>query len=272
MSFTSKNIIQTLIFTLSISISAYAIADTKENLKNAYPKFIQSVSDEEIIWCDGTRMPMHDGQTNKSKQEKLANPTLYDQINSTPYIEGVPNDTNLFTPTGDPGRIRYTPFFQKMYGTTEAEVQTNLVTIYWMPAYFSNQYPLLVTTVNDVDQKLMSISAELEVLVSIHPEYLTYLSEPGGTFKWRVIANTTRLSLHSFGMTIDINSAHSDYWQWDLIKEGRTPNEDQPLIYRNQIPWEIVSIFEKYGFIWGGKWQHYDTMHFEYRPELISKS
>jgi hypothetical protein len=28
-------------------------------------------------------------------------------------------------------------------------------------------------------------------------------------------------------------------------------------------------IFEKHGFIWGGKWYHYDTMHFEYRPELL---
>ena len=32
---------------------------------------------------------------------------------------------------------------------------------------------------------------------------------------------------------------------------------------------EVVEIFEKYGFIWGGKWYHYDTMHFEYRPELL---
>ena len=23
------------------------------------------------------------------------------------------------------------------------------------------------------------------------------------------------------------------------------------------------------GAIWGGRWFHYDTMHFEYRPELI---
>ena len=28
-------------------------------------------------------------------------------------------------------------------------------------------------------------------------------------------------------------------------------------------------IFERHGFIWGGKWHHYDTMHFEYRPELL---
>lgn len=26
---------------------------------------------------------------------------------------------------------------------------------------------------------------------------------------------------------------------------------------------------EKHGFIWGGCWYHYDTMHFEYRPELL---
>jgi hypothetical protein len=34
------------------------------------------------------------------------------------------------------------------------------------------------------------------------------------------------------------------------------------------VPFEIVLIFERHGFIWGGKWYHYDTMHFEYRPEL----
>ncbi|WP_265937085.1 M15 family metallopeptidase [Aliarcobacter butzleri] len=28
-------------------------------------------------------------------------------------------------------------------------------------------------------------------------------------------------------------------------------------------------MFEKYGFIWGGRWYHFDTMHFEYRPELL---
>jgi hypothetical protein len=37
----------------------------------------------------------------------------------------------------------------------------------------------------------------------------------------------------------------------------------------NRIPLEIVAIFERHGFIWGGKWSHYDTMHFEYRPELL---
>ena len=39
--------------------------------------------------------------------------------------------------------------------------------------------------------------------------------------------------------------------------------------YTNRIPIEIAEVFEKYGFIWGGKWYHFDTMHFEYRPELL---
>ena len=27
---------------------------------------------------------------------------------------------------------------------------------------------------------------------------------------------------------------------------------------------------ERHGFIWGGKWYHYDTLHFEYRPGLLA--
>jgi hypothetical protein len=33
--------------------------------------------------------------------------------------------------------------------------------------------------------------------------------------------------------------------------------------YRSRLPFDIVQIFEKHGFIWGGKWEHFDTMHFE---------
>ncbi len=185
---------------------------------------------------------------------------------------GIPKDVINFKPQGDPGRIRYEPFFKKMYGKTEAEVASKCVTIYWMPLYFGQKYPLQVSTVNGVNEKLIQISNQLEMLVAAHPEYLPFLDFPGGTFLWRYIANTKRLSPHSFGMTIDINFAMTNYWQWDLEKLGQPISEDQPLIYKNDIPWEIVPIFEQHGFIWGGKWYHYDSMHFEYRPELLNLS
>ena len=55
------------------------------------------------------------------------------------------------------------------------------------------------------------------------------------------------------------------------IKASNQPKfkAGKALVYHNQIPMDIVRIFEKHGFIWGGKWYHYDTMHFEYRPELL---
>jgi hypothetical protein len=36
------------------------------------------------------------------------------------------------------------------------------------------------------------------------------------------------------------------------------------------VPGAIGEIFERHGFIWGAKWFHVDSMHFEYRPELIA--
>jgi hypothetical protein len=41
-----------------------------------------------------------------------------------------------------------------------------------------------------------------------------------------------------------------------------------PLERRWQPPEKVIRAFEYEGFIWGGKWIFFDTMHFEYRPEL----
>lgn len=238
-------------------------------LLRAYPDYIISVTKNSVIWFDGTRMPLYDGRRNKTAQEKLDHPALFDQIHHMVYEPGKPKNHEAFSPADDPGRIRYEAFFRKMYGNTPEEVTSKLVTIYWMPKIFGTFYPLKVTSVNRVNQKFIKISHELENLVFEHPEYLPFLKNPGGTYLWRKIANTDRPSNHSYGMTIDINSDSANYWQWDLKKAHLPLCEQTSLAYKNSIPWEIVTIFEKHGFIWGGKWYHYDTMHFEYRPELF---
>ena len=116
---------------------------------------------------------------------------------------------------------------------------------------------IMVTRINGVDKKLTAISNEFDDLPK---EMKKYVASLGGTFKWRYIKGTHRLSAHSFGIAIDINTQYSDYWRWN-----------KNLKYKNRIPKKIVEIFEKHGFIWGGKWYHYDTMYFEYRPELLVK-
>jgi hypothetical protein len=79
-----------------------------------------------------------------------------------------------------------------------------------------------------------------------------------GTFNCRTVKDTGNRSMHAWGAAIDLNTRFSDYWLWS-----------PKATYRNRIPVEIVEIFERHGFIWGSKWGHFDTMHFEFRPELL---
>ena len=87
---------------------------------------------------------------------------------------------------------------------------------------------------------------------------MKYLKHVDGTYYYRKVAGTNRLSAHSYGVAIDLDTKYSRYWQWDKSHK-----------FHNEFPKEIIDIFEKYGFVWGGRWYHYDTMHFEYRPELF---
>lgn len=312
MNLTYKTIVQFLVGVVLYFFSPIilAIKEPSNIYLKAYPTQLSAIEDNQLVWKDGARMPIklenssnkalypisaHDLLNNDKFQYAIDHPDLYLQI-LLPYprsplqpaisnssIASTPTTSTLSTPSvnQDPGRIRYLPFFQKMYGATEEEVKSHLVQIDWMPGIFKDteSIKILVTSVNNIDKIFIKLSDDMEKLVRSKPEYKKYLKNPGGTFSWRLIAGTTRQSSHSFGMTIDINTEFSNYWLWDYKKEHGIPldteiNEnDIPLKdvpkYTNQIPWEIVEIFEKHHFIWGGKWYHYDTMHFEYRPELF---
>jgi hypothetical protein len=219
-----------------------------QKLLKAYPDFLDSADENTLYWKDGTSMIYDDGIQNKTHDEKLDNADLEDQM-SQQYVKGAdwgePPAENF-----EPGRIRCEPFFKKMYGNSSSEVQRNLLSVRW-----ADGTTVDFTAVNGASERLKEVAADLQQL---GPEFQKYLKNIGGTFNWRNIAGTNRLSNHSFGSAIDINTKFSNYWKW----QG-------DMTYRNQIPIEIVEIFEKHGFIWGGKWYHYDTMHFEYRPELL---
>ena len=116
-----------------------------------------------------------------------------------------------------------------------------------------------ITSVNGVDRRLSEISRELDEL---SPQDKRYLYPPAGACVRRPVADTDQPSMHAWGAAIDINPAFSDYWLWHRAV-GDGPADV------NRIPLEIVAIFERHGFIWGGRWAHFDTMHFEYRPELL---
>ena len=252
--------------TVCFSVSSIDRLQALQKLKDSYPDCIQEIFEDYMVWVDGQIMEIGNSDISKSNLDKINEPSFADQLEQEVYILGESENA----PENDSGRIRFEPFFRKMYGNSPAEVEVNLVYVSWMPNVLGeNARRLRVTRVHSIHEKIQKISEELEELVFQYPEYIKFVDQPGGTYCWRMIAGTHRLSNHSFGMTIDINVEHSHYWQWDLKKEGRAVCEEAELMYRNAIPWEIIAIFEKHGFIWGGKWYHYDTMHFEYRPELL---
>ena len=228
------------------SLQAYGSC---RDLVRAYPDHLKGCKENRLIWKDGETMLYDDGRQNKSFDQLLNRPDLEDMFHYR-YDRNFNGGLRKARQKNyDPGRIRYEPFFRKMYGNTASQVQRHLTTIDW----FGQK--VRVTKINGVASQLLAVERELKR----YPELRKYLVPIGGTFNWRHIAGTRRLSVHSFGAAIDINTKYSAYWRWS--KSGRRP--------LNRIPRKIVETFEKHGFIWGGKWYHYDTMHFEYRPEIL---
>ncbi|MCA0319913.1 MAG: M15 family metallopeptidase [Proteobacteria bacterium] len=220
----------------------------------AYPYHLARIDGDALVWTDGTRMPVGADRPARPFDAMLKDATIADQLRQD-YSPGRPDGR----PPRDhsPGRLRHTALFVKMYGDCRrggAAGRHRSVT--WMPRTRPQDLP--VTTVNDVAGRLDRV---IEGLESLPDRFRAYLVPSAGTFNCRAVADTGLLSMHAFAAAIDINVQHSDYWAWARSR-GDIP-------YRNRIPYEIAEVFEAEKFIWGGKWYHYDTMHFEYRPELF---
>lgn len=220
-------------------------------LARAYPDQIASVDATHVTFRDGTRVPVSDGREGKTEAQRVADADVDDMF-AEPYRPGPPSGP----PAHDPGRARSAALFNHMYGDcNRGEVSRRMRAVRWMPSRGGGT--VQVTTVNGVADRLEAVIAELERLP---PAMTRYLVPSAGTYNCRMIAGTESRSMHAWGAATDVSTAQSDYWRW---------SGGENATYRNRIPFEIVEIFERHGFIWGGKWRHFDTMHFEYRPELL---
>jgi hypothetical protein len=192
---------------------------------------------------DGTRIPYDDGRA-KSAEERLEHPDVKDLF-AVRYHAGPirpPADASE-----DPGRARIDALFALAY-----------------PRPDTTKIDFLGTSL-EVHKKaapaFARVAARLARALTADPRLGPFLEGLGGTLVVRKIAGTDRQSAHSYGISLDINVERSHYWRWQRPKG--------PLRWQNRVPQAIVDAFEAEGFIWGGRWYHYDTMHFEYRPELL---
>ncbi len=217
-------------------------------LIDAYPDFIKGYDNGKILFKDGTSMVYDDGRK-KDFATMLDDSDLEDMF-YIKYVEPAGAPEYL----ADAGRSRSEALFKKMYGNSSAAVQKKLVNVPWFGQ------TVKFTSVNGAAEQLKKVAAEL----AQYPELRKYLKS-SGTFYWRTVRGAKRQSAHSYGIAFDIGVDHSDYWLW----KNAGAKETDKIKYANKIPKKIVEIFRKHGFIWGGAWYHYDTMHFEYRPEIL---
>ncbi len=163
--------------------------------------------------------------------------------------------TPITDPDYDPGRIRIDALFFATYGATARDVERSLVSVKIGGKWFAVH--------KKIREPAMRVAARIDEAMKLDPSLAKFFESPGGTFNWRVIAGSDELSMHAWAIAIDLDTKRASYWR-------NAPQN--PLVWKNSYPQAIVDAFEAEGFIWGGRWYHFDTMHFEYRPELLDAS
>ncbi|MFT4224672.1 MAG: M15 family metallopeptidase [Dysgonomonas sp.] len=170
-------------------------------LLKAYPTTIKDYRDGYLIMANNNIMYVESKE--KKSHTELINSNNIGDIFAYSYIrgavKGIPRNY-------DPGRIRSEDLLKAMYGVTPADVQQNLTTIIWCPKLVNLK--LKITKINGVDKQLQKVSDELDN----HPELKDYLLN-SSTFCWRKVRGSNKLSTHSFGIAIDLNTKYSNYWQ-----------------------------------------------------------
>ncbi|MBS4039807.1 MAG: M15 family metallopeptidase [Flavobacteriales bacterium] len=229
------------------------------SLMLAYPDIIADieVTDDALVYLmlKSGRKILYDDKTEKSEAVKLDNPDLQDMLEELYQLDPI---DKLMPEDYNPGRVRVYPLLKEAYGGSQAEIEKNLTGV----TINSRQYRFNEN--NSAAHHLKKAMTESSELAKEKGELWQYLTPINGTYKFRNISRTNRLSPHAFGIALDLASSKSDYWQWATREEGEKRLKSYPK--------ELVKIMESNYFVWGGKWGQFDILHFEYRPEIIIKA
>jgi hypothetical protein len=157
------------------------------------------------------------------------------------------------------------PFYEAILGTgTREEAAAQQQRIPFL-GYTVTAHRMLAAPLALIEKRLLQEEA-------VNEEVRAWLASVYSitAWNWRNIAGSDRISFHAYGIAVDLQmrprAGMETYWQWTAQKgiDWRSvPHEN-----RLEPPPLVVRVFEENGFLWGGKWPMFDTMHFEYRPEI----
>ncbi|MGH4125260.1 MAG: M15 family metallopeptidase [Clostridium sp.] len=224
----------------------------------AYPEYITNIEEKNghvyLVLKSGKKL-LYDDNLRKNSQEKLTNPDLQDTLEQIYPLSPV---RTIMKTDYDPGRARSYGLLTEIYGSSKKDIESRLTKV--KVGYNNYQFNMS----SGAASSLQAVMNEVMPLSQTNRNVRKCLLPCSGTFNYRVISGTSRLSPHAFGIAIDLASDKRDYWKWASKEDG----EKRLASYSS----ELVEIFENNGFVWGGKWSHFDILHFEYRPEIILKA
>ncbi len=207
-----------------------------------------------LVMKSGERV-IYDDFLEKNFAEKLSNGDLQDSME---LIYPLDFPTKIAANNFDPGRVRSYEFLKAVYGKDKESIKSKLTIVEtslgkWRFNKENNAASKFKEALDNVHSLILNNESIKEFVLPI-----------SGTYIFRKIANSNQLSMHAFGLAVDLASKRESYWLNASYEQG--------LKLLRLYPKQLVEIFESNGFIWGGKWAHFDLMHFEYRSELILKS
>ncbi|MFQ6608787.1 MAG: M15 family metallopeptidase [Fidelibacterota bacterium] len=160
---------------------------------------------------------------------------------------------------------RSSDFLDHLFGTAERELSEQCD---WVPFLNHKAYVnhFCAEALRKVEGEILE-AAESDSAVRTYIDSLKIIY----SFKQRKISGSNNVSYHFYGLALDLvpNSYEGKQvnWKWSSVyfKEWHLI----PLAKRWSPPQKVIDAFEHNGFVWGGKWSHFDTIHFEYVPEII---
>ena len=185
-----------------------------------------------LVWTGGTSpqkvQPVLEKIAGSDASVQILGPDLDISVQQTAFLTGgsVASAVGSFSyRVLDGGRIAPDPAWVR------ANIRTERVPILGDVTCHRILFPQLRAALTEVVQRGLADK--------IHP------GEYAGCYYPRFIAGTTQLSLHAFGIALDLN----------------VPGNLRGT--RGEIDRDVVRIFKKWGFTWGGDWAWTDPMHFE---------
>ena len=229
----------------------------------AYAPLIDSVTygGEDVVFALGSR-PIHfqDGrmlEEGRLDRREDCDPIFY-RYSLEPLTEPPPLSEETATYCTDT--------LESLWGRTDAQIRSHGRSITFLDhRMFVND--LLV-------DPLAGVERDVREAATGDPSVATWINEMDITYSFidRGIAGSPTRSHHAWGMAIDLvpssYGGRAVYWQWSRVFD-REGWHRIPLERRWSPPQAVIEIFERHGFVWGGKWTHFDNIHFEYRPEIL---